>query len=95
MSQPAAEDVTFRHKMYRAETRTDPSDGKPYTLSVIRHWYLGKGWTEEEIERYWHAMQPHSFGRTRTKKKTVLPDGHPLVKKRKQEAAAGSKWESR
>ena len=32
-------------------------------------------------------------GRTRTKKKEVLPDGHHLVKKRKQDTANGSKWE--
>ena len=94
MAQPEAGDITFKHKMYRAETRTDPSDGNHYTKGVISHWYLDKGWSKVEIDQYWNAMEPHSFGRTRTKKKTVLPDDHPLVKKRKQESASGSRWES-
>jgi CspA family cold shock protein len=33
-------------------------------------------------------------GRTRTKKKTLLPQDSALVKRRKADAAAGSKWET-
>ena len=94
MAQQASEDVTFRHKTIRAETRTDPSDGQHYTWTVFSQWYADQGWSTQDIKQKWDGMDTHSFGRTRTKKKTVLPNNHPLIKKRKKDTAEGSRWEA-
>ena len=92
------------------QKRTDPSDEMAYTFPVLATFYLKQGWPMELIEEYWKNLdvwQPSELekttirhkmyrkdGRTRTKKKEVLLDDHPLVKKRKKDTANGSKWET-
>ena len=91
---PSCTDTSFRHTMYRAERRIDPMDGKNYTWTVLADWYQNKGWTMKQINQYWSEMDHHSVGRTRTKKKLVYADNHPLLKKRQMDTANGSKWEA-
>ena len=87
------EEVTRRHKTYRAEKRTDPVDGEAYTWHVLLEFYARKGWSEDAVKQYWAGLDHYSIGRTRTKKKRVYPDEHPLAQARKRAAASGSKWE--
>ena len=87
------ENMHFRHRVYRPPTRTDPWDGKPYTWKKLADWYSTKGWTMQDINAYWETLETHAMGRTRTRKKEVLPEEDPRVKKRKQDAAKGSTWE--
>ena len=47
----------------------------------------------QQINTYWDDMLIHSIGRTRTRKKEVLDDEDSVLKKRKRDAAQGSKWE--
>ena len=92
-SQEETEKTFFRHQVYRPPTKIDPSDGKPYTWKKLAAWYDTKGWTMQQINTYWDDMLMHSIGRTRTRKKEVLDDENPVLKKRKRDAAQGSKWE--
>ena len=70
---------TFTSKSYRAEKRTDPADGHAYTWTTLAEWYRKKGWSVEEVNSYWDTLEQHSFGRTRTKKKDILPNDHGYV----------------
>ena len=63
------EENTLRIKSYRAERRTDPSDGKGYTWTTMAEWYGKQGWSVRQINEYWNSLEPLSLGRTRTKKK--------------------------
>ena len=87
-------EVTFRHKSYCAEKRVDPVDGKAYTWHLLSEYYTKKGWCQDEVEQYWAGLESHNLGRTRTHKKIVYPDDHPVAKARKRAAANSSRWEA-
>ena len=54
-------------------------------------WSGGEG---TDLRCYVRQKTYRKDGRTRTTKKEVFPEEHPITKKRKSETQAGSKWET-
>ena len=78
---------TLYHKNIRAETRTDPTDGKHYTWNVLSEYYLMRGRSIVDITIYWDGLELHSRGRTRTRNKPLLEENDGRTKKRKLDNA--------
>ena len=60
------------------EKRVDPSDGKPYTFSVLADWYRNLGWRMLLIEEYW-AAQNVSIWRPHQDKVEESPSRQPPI----------------